>query len=402
MATPPIIQSLVSDNAQLISTVEMHTTGEPTRIIYSGFPPLQGSRLLEKRADATVNHDHLRGRLMLEPRGHKAMYGALLVHETELTATGVADIGVLFMHNEGWSTMCGHATIALGRLLVDSGAESSSGLFPASKLHLDEKTLTTAIKLHCPCGVVNVTVPVTVGPQGRLQSDPERPVSFISVDSFATGIDVEIPLPMIYRWPELGERTKVTADFCYGGAFYCVIGVRELGFSEGLSHSNLNALSRSTERLKAALTADPQFRNLFQHPDEKDLGFVYGVIVTDDRRGQAADGTAGGDTCVCFFADQQVDRSPTGSGVAARRALAHAKGLMPPEQRWTYHSLVSNHHGGQGAFIAQVVDEPVRRSMAGLTGDGVRVQVEGRAFYTGFATFLAEEGDGISKAGFAF
>ena len=402
MATPPIIQSLVSDNARLISTVEMHTTGEPTRIIYSGFPPLQGSRLLQKRVDAKTNHDHLRRRLMLEPRGHKAMYGALLVNETELTATGEADIGVLFMHNEGWSTMCGHATIALGRFLVDSSAESSSDLFPASKLQLDEKTLTTAIKLHCPCGVVNVTVPVTVGPQGRLKSDPERQVSFVSVDSFATGIDVEVSLPMNYRWPELGERTRVTADFCYRGAFYCVIGVRELGFSEGLSHSSLDALSRSTEKLKAALNADPQFRKLFQHPDEKDLGFAYGVIITDERQGQAADGTAGGDTCVCFFADQQVDRSPTGSGVAARRALAHAKGLMPPEQRFTYHSLVSNDHGGQGAFIAQVVGEPIHRSTVGLTRDSVRVQVEGRAFYTGFATFLAEEGDGISKAGFAF
>ena len=399
MATPPIVQSLVSDKVQLISTIEMHTTGEPTRIIYSGFPPLQGSRLLEKRADAKINHDHLRTRLMLEPRGHKAMYGALLVHETELTATGEADIGVLFMHNEGWSTMCGHATIALGRLLVDSSGESSSGLFPASKLQLDEKTLTTAIKLHCPCGVVNVTVPVSVGPRGRLQSNPARPVSFISVDSFATGIDIEIPLPMNYRWPELGERTKVTADFCYGGAFYCVIGARELGFSQGLTHSSLNALSLSTAKLKAALTADPQFRTLFQHPEEKDLGFVYGVIVTDERQGQAADGTVGGNTCVCFFADQQVDRSPTGSGVAARRALAHAKGLMEPEQRFTYHSLVSIDHGGQGAFIAQVVGEPVR---GGLVGDGVRVRVEGCAFYTGFSTFLAEEGDGIGEAGFAF
>ena len=159
--------------------------------------------------------------------------------------------------------MCGHATIGLGRFLVDSSDESSSDLFPASKFQLDEKSLTTAIKLHCPCGVVNVTVPVTVGPQGRLKSDPERGVSFISVDSFATGIDVEVHLPMSYRWPELGERTKVTADFGYGGAFYCMIGVRELGFSEGLSHSSLDALSRSTGTLKAALNADPQFRKLF-------------------------------------------------------------------------------------------------------------------------------------------
>ena len=340
---------------------------------------------------------------MLEPRGHRAMYGALLVGETELTGTGEADVGVLFMHIEGWSCMRGHRTMALGRFLVDSGAESESGFLPAFKLRLDEERLMTVIYLHCPCGVVNVTVPVTVGSQGRLKSDPERSVSFISVDSFATGIDVEVSLPMDYRWPELEERTTVTADFCYGGAFYCVIGARELGFADGLTHSILDALSRCTANLKAALTADPRFGHLFQHPDERDLGFVYGVIVTDERQGQAADGTAGADTCVCFFADQQVDRSPTGSGVAARRALAHAKGAMLPEQRWTYHSLVSNAHNGQGAFIAQVLGESViDRSTRGRAGDGVRVRVEGRAFYTGYATFLEEEGDDIGEAGFAF
>ena len=75
---------------------------------------------------------------------------------------------------------------------------------------------------------------------------------------------------------------------------------------------------------------------------------------------------------------------------------------MSPEQRWTYHSLVSNAHGGHGAFIAQVVGEPIHRSTHGLTGDSIRVQVEGRAFYTGFATFLVERGDSISRAGFAF
>ena len=339
---------------------------------------------------------------MLEPRGHKEMYGALLVSETELTAKGEADIGVLFMHNEGWSTMCGHASIALGRFLVDSDAETCSEFFPPCKLPLDEKKLTTAIKLHCPCGVVEITVPVTVGPQGRLRSDPERQISFVVVDCFATGIDVEITLPMMYRWPELAGRTKVTADFCYGGAFYCVVGVKELGLSEGLIHSSLDALSRVTATLKAAIIADLQFRRLFQHPAEKDLGFLYGVIVTDGKQGHPIDGTAGGETGLCFFASQQVDRSPTGSGVAARRALAHAKGMRPPEKRLTYQSLLSNAHGGQGAFTAHVVSEPIHRYMGGATEDGVRVQVEGRAFYTGFATFMVEQADSISSAGFVF
>ena len=398
MAKPLIPQHLVSPHGQPIGTVEMHTTGEPTRIIYSGFPQLQGATLLRKKSDAELNYDHIRGRLMLEPRGHREMYGALLVNETELTAKGEADIGVLFMHNQGWSTMCGHATIGLGRFLVDFDTDTCSDLFPTRKLRLDEKSMTTAFKIHCPCGVVDVTVPVRIGPQGRLESDPERPVSFINVDSFASGIDVEVSLPAAYRWPELGERAKITADFCYGGAFYCVIGVRELGFSEGLNISSLDAISRATALLKAALVADPQFKRYFQLG--KGPAYLYGVIVRDEKRGQAAKDAAGGETGLCIFAAEQVDRSPCGSGVAARRALAHAKGMRPPEKRWTYHSLLSNAHDSHGAFTAQVVGYSILKPGQNVPGDSVRVQVEGRAFYTGFATYLIEQGDSISNAGF--
>ena len=398
MAKPLIPQHLVSPHGQPIGTVEMHTTGEPTRIIYSGFPQLQGATLLRKKSDAELNYDHIRGRLMLEPRGHREMYGALLVNETELTAKGEADIGVLFMHNQGWSTMCGHATIGLGRFLVDFDTDTCSDLFPTRKLRLDEKSMTTAFKIHCPCGVVDVTVPVRIGPQGRLESDPERPVSFINVDSFASGIDVEVSLPAAYRWPELGERAKITADFCYGGAFYCVIGVRELGFSEGLNISSLDAISRATALLKAALVADPQFKRYFQLG--KGPAYLYGVIVRDEKRGQAAEDAAGGETGLCIFAAEQVDRSPCGSGVAARRALAHAKGMRPPEKRWTYHSLLSNAHDSHGAFTAQVVGHSILKPGQDVAGDSVRVQVEGRAFYTGFATYLIEQGDSISNAGF--
>ena len=401
MAGASPLQNSATSRAQLIRTVEMHTTGEPTRIIYSGFPKLQGTTLLQKRADAKLNHDHVRGRLMLEPRGHREMYGALLVNTTELTTKNEADIGVLFMHNEGWATMCGHATIALGRFLIDYDAQTCPDLFTDRKLHLDEKTMTTAIKLHCPCGILDVTVPVTAEPQGRLKSDPERQVSFVNVDSFATGINVEVSLPTSYRWPELGERAKITADFCYGGAFYCVVGVRELGFPEGLKASSLDALSQATGTLKAALVADPQYKRLFEHSNEEDLGFLYGVIITDEQQGNSAEGAAGAETGLCFFAAQQVDRSPCGSGVAARRALAHAKGLRPPEKRWTYHSLVSNAHRGQGAFTAHVVGEPIPRDGCDATEDRVRVQVEGRAFYTGFASFFVEQADSISSAGFA-
>ncbi len=96
----------------ILSTVEMHTGGEPTRIIVDGWPAFAGRTLLDKRREAKERFDHLRRGLMLEPRGHDGMYGALLVEPDHPEA----DLAVLFMHNEGYSTMCGHATIALGAL----------------------------------------------------------------------------------------------------------------------------------------------------------------------------------------------------------------------------------------------------------------------------------------------
>ena len=101
-----------------ISTVEMHTGGEPLRIITSGYPEIKGDTLLAKRKYVKENLDHIRKLLMCEPRGHSEMYGALLVTPDDEKA----DLAVLFMHNGGYSVMCGHAVIALGRYAIDSGS----------------------------------------------------------------------------------------------------------------------------------------------------------------------------------------------------------------------------------------------------------------------------------------
>lgn len=380
-----------------ILCVEMHTTGEPTRIIYKGFPELSGT-LLEQRAQAKRDHDHVRTRLMLEPRGHFEMYGALLRPETELTRSGEAHMGVLFMTNDGFSTMCGHATIALGRFLVDAHDER---IFPRrNELTHDPKTDTIVLNLHAPCGLVKVTVPTT--PDGN-KADPSRPVSFDSVSSFATGIDVTIPLPPQYRWPELKTRDSVTADFSYGGAFYCMISAAELGFPQGLAGIDLDATNKATRLLKAAIIADPQLRNFFRHPDHSDLGFLYSVIIVDANLGNPAPGTRGSETGLCYFADQQIDRSPTGSGVSARIALAYTKGVLRQGESWTYHSLVSNAFAGKGSFTGCVMS--VEEDIVDVNGHAlraVRVRVEGFAYYTGFHSFVVEDVDPVGEQGFTF
>ncbi|KAH7410714.1 putative proline racemase [Cadophora sp. MPI-SDFR-AT-0126] len=380
---------------QMIHCVEMHTTGEPTRIIYKGFPDLSGA-LLEQRASAKRSHDNIRQQLMLEPRGHWDMYGAVLRPDTELVASGQAHIGVLFMHNEGFSTMCGHATIALGRFLVDTHDLS---IFPKrDDLVYDEVEKATTINLHAPCGVVKITVPTK---ENGYRSDSTRQVSFVSVPSFAAGIQINVPIPKNLRWPQLDTRTSLIADISYGGTFYCIVPATELGFRSALAKVDMAAMNNSTLSLKEAINSNSELQKYLRHPDSDELGFLYSVMAVDTSIGLAAENTVGVETGLCFFADQQVDRSPTGGAVASRVALAHAKGLRKIGERWTYHSLVSNGFDGCGAFVGSVVEELEQPKVDGGSQACVRVKVEGNAYYTGFHCFIVEDADRVGAKGFS-
>jgi trans-L-3-hydroxyproline dehydratase len=379
-----------------ITCVDMHTAGEPTRIIWTGIPPLTGT-LLEQRAQAKSQFDEFRRLLMLEPRGHYDMYGAILRPETELVASGQADIGVLFMHNEGFSTMCGHATIALGRFLVDVDEK----VFPRRKhLRYNRVSRTTTLNLHVPCGIVRVTVPTL----SSGKSDAGRPVSFVSVPSFATAVSLSMSVPKKYRWPELGGRTSVTVDFAYGGAYYCMVSAEELGFPGGLGEVVLQDMDRASKLLKEAVITNRELQYLTRDSRTAEEGFLYGVMITDSRLGHvsAVEGAAAAraqldasseETGLCFFANQQIDRSPTGSCVAARVALAYAAGSLAKGEKRVYNSLVTRVYRGLSGFVGSVFDD------AG--SGGVRVCVEGYAYYTGYHTFVVEKEDGLGVDGFS-
>ncbi|KAJ7755522.1 proline racemase, partial [Mycena metata] len=367
-----VFNTLVEHNpaTRTIKVVDMHTSGEPTRIVVNGYPHLEGNTLLEKRRCAREKHDDIRQRLMREPRGHGEMYGAILVSETELTRTGEADIGVLFCHNEGYSTMCGHATIALGRFLVDT---HDLNVFPRrDTLKYDEATGLTAIRLHAPCGVVHLSVHSDNG-----HSDATRPVSFLGVPSFVTARDLEVDIPPSAQWKRLKDagRSRVKVDISYGGAFYALVSAAELGFPEGLrsrEHATLSEFDEATRTLKKILY--PR-KELFAHPTEPDLEYLYSVMVVEK--------TPRGEVGLCFFADQQIDRSPTGSCVMARVALAVDQGRLQIGEGCDYESIVSLSNDGNGFRGTAVERHP----------DGVIVKVEGRAFYTGASSFVVEEHD---------
>ncbi|PYI06978.1 proline racemase [Aspergillus sclerotiicarbonarius CBS 121057] len=393
-----IFQSLESTSGEVVKCIDMHTTGEPTRIVYAGFPALTGQTLLSQRDQARDEYDHIRQRIMLEPRGHYDMYGAILRQSTELVESGHAHIGVLFTHNGGFSTMCGHATIALGRFLVDT---RDVAVFPKrNELVLDAASQTVAVNLHAPCGLVHVTVPVTRTGDG-FKSDPSRQVSFISTPAYAAATNLTIHIPPELRWAELGTRECITLDVSYGGAFYALVNVRELGFQNtGLGKVDLDGMSPVIAKLKEHLETHPDIVAACQHPEDKRLSFLYSVMVVDPDVGIRPEGVDGAETGLCFFADNEIDRSPTGSCVTARMALAYAKGERAIGQRWAYHSVVSNHFQ-TGSFVGEIVKTGLRvEGENGPGRDAVVVRVEGSAYYTGTSSFVIEEGDVTSHGGF--
>lgn len=238
-----------------------------------------------------------------------------------------------WIFNDGYSTMCAHATIALGRLLLDT---HDLNVFPRrNDIVWDQSALIAYVNIHAPCGLLRAKVPVNANGSA---SDPILPVSFVSVPFFASGL--QIPVNISHRWPQLKGSKKadlsVTVDFAYGGAFYAFVDVKSLGFEANLQDINIKDLSTATDCLILSIREQSGLAEHYRHPDEPDLSFLYGVIVTDDVLRDDKP-VAKAELGVCFFADQEIDRSPTGSGVAARVALAYHKGERDPGVSWAYH-----------------------------------------------------------------
>ncbi|WP_206378199.1 proline racemase family protein [Sneathiella limimaris] len=322
-----------------IRTVEMHTGGEPLRIITDGVPVPEEGTLLDKRRHLKEEADQYRRFLMFEPRGHIDMYGALIVPADHPEA----DFGVIFMHNEGYSTMCGHAIIALGRYALDYGLVEKTG------------EPEQAINIQCPCGLVKAHVTVTNGHTGA--------VRFESVPAFAYRIG---------QYVNTAEFGPVELDLAYGGAFYGILDASSVGLD--LKTSPINTIVQTANQLAAATTQQIEIT----HPEEQDLGYLYGIIFTDGSIGSEGNPSRN----ICVFADGQVDRSPTGSGVTARLAVTHAKGLSKPHQAHNFESVTD------AVFSGQILTETRVGPHKAVT-----VEVSGRAHYCGRAEFVMENDD---------
>ena len=333
-----------------IRTIDSHAAGEPLRLVIEGLPSPDGRSMLEKRAWAIKRLDHLRRAIMLEPRGHTDMYGALLTEPV----TKSSDAGILFMHNEGWSTMCGHGiiavtTIALQRELIRARAADKPG--------------TLSVRYDTPAGAVSARARLAYqGEAMRVES-----VAFRNVPSFVFEPSVLVAI---------GGR-KIPVDIAFGGAFYAIVDAEAAGVPiDGARLPELRvlgmAIAREVERLRRVV-----------HPIDGGLEGIYGTIFTAPALLPDAHLRN-----VTIFADAEVDRSPCGTGTAAVMAVLNDMGLLLDDLPFVHESIVGTTFSGRVVDRVQVGDRAA-----------IVAEIEGSAWITGEHTFLID-GDDPLKAGF--
>lgn len=326
-----------------IKTIDAHTEGEPFRVIVSGFPYLPGETILARRRYAKEHFDHLRTALMWEPRGHADMYGCIVTPPV----SPEADAGILFIHNEGYSTMCGHGIIGFTTVALETG------MFPMTEPE-------TTLRIDSPAGLVTAHARIR---EGRVEN-----VYFHNVPSFVSELDAEVYVP------ELG---RVRYDLVFGGAFYAYVNAADVGLR--CRPEEFQQLIEKGMRIKRAIMA----ARTIPHPFEEDLSFLYGTIFVaqaEDARHHSRN--------VCIFAEGEVDRSPTGTGVSGRLALHHARGEIRPDESITIESIIGS------TFTGRVAQTTVFGPHAAIIPE-----VEGTARITGRHEFLIDPADEL-RTGF--
>lgn len=324
-----------------IKTIDMHTGGEPLRVIIDGFPELKGNSVLEYRRYCQQNFDHIRTGLMFEPRGHADMYGCILTPPND----DDGDFGIIFLHNEGYSTMCGHAIIAISTLAVEMN-------------WIDVKEGDNILKIDAPCGRITSYAHVK---EGKVTG-----VRFHCVPSFVVGLDNKVHVN------GLGE---VTYDLAYGGAFYAYVDMAKNNFDFNLKPESYRSLISKGMDIKQAVMEN---NKKIAHPFEEDLSFLYGTIFIDNNK-QAS----GADSRnVCIFAEGEVDRCPTGSGVSGRMAIHKARNEITHGEVMTIESITDSVF--KGSIISEENYGPFK---------AVIPQVEGTAHITGIHTFVIDPND---------
>jgi len=337
-----------------LKTIDAHAAGEPLRLIVDGFPSPRGKTMIAKREWVRTHADHLRRALMLEPRGHADMYGAIL---TEPVMPG-SHAGVLFMHNEGYSTMCGHGIIAVTTLALERGL-----LMPGGD--------GTTIVYDSPAGTIRARATLGAERAGKAHGAggfvKVESVAFLNVPSFVLHAGLGVKL----------ASRQIRADIAFGGAFYAIVDSEAVGLPIDVAH--MSELRRVGMEIKHAIEA----AQTIVHPLDPGLTGIYGTIFTGPPSDESADLRN-----VTIFADAEVDRSPCGTGTAAVMAVIDAMGLLGSDRPFVHESLIGTRFNGRLASRTQVGEH-----------QAIVPEIEGSAWITGEHTFLVDDSDPL-KDGF--
>jgi len=330
----------VTGDGSKVESIEMHTGGEPLRVLINGLPEIKGKTILEKRRYFREHFDHIRTGTMWEPRGHADMYGAILTEPV----TPEGDFGVFFLHNEGYSTMCGHAIIALTKMVLEMEIVRRKG----------EKV---TLQIDGPPGRIVSTA--------YLRQGVVEKVIFRNVPSFVSHRQREIKI----------DEKSIRFDLAYGGAYYAFVEADDLQLSLDTTHTN--RLISMGSMIKQAVADHHEVK----HPFEEDLGFLYGTIFTGK-----AQNTGHHSRNVCIFANGELDRSPTGSGVSARAAIHYDRGELPPGQWITIESILGT------TMQVRVAEVTTYGSYSAIVPE-----VSGTAHFTGRSEFWFDPDDPLKK-----
>lgn len=328
---------------RMITAIDTHTGGEPTRTIIGGFPRIPGKTVSEKMIYLRDHMDWLRTMLMHEPRGHSVMSGAILTEPSDPRA----DIGVIYIESGGYLPMCGHDTIGCCTALVETG------MVPVTEP-------VTEITLETPAGLVTAKV--------QVEGNIARSVTFTNIPAFVYLQDVKVDVPGF---------GSVTLDIAYGGNFYAIVEAKRFGLT--IAPGNAKEIVRIGRAIKDAVNS----KMTIQHPEKP---FIQGLTHVEFY-GPPTHPEAHAKNAVLITHDA-IDRSPCGTGTSAKLAVLYSKGEISIGEEFVHESIIGT------IFRARIIAET---EVAGFKA--VVPEITGSAYITGIHQFVVDPDDPL-KDGF--
>lgn len=326
----------ISRKLHAFSVVDSHTMGEPTRVVLGGFPTIEGNTMMGKKQFLIKNYDHYRTALMLEPRGHRDMFGAVLTEPVNKEA----QLGVIFMDSGGYLNMCGHGTIGSATVAVEAG------LVPVTEPY-------TEVVLEAPAGLIRTRVKVE---QGKAVE-----VSLINVPAFVYKKDLQIDVE--------GYGT-IPVDISFGGSFFALVNGEKLG--KEIAKSNLDYFTDLGMKLIKKINETVEIKHPYLDIDTVDLAEFYGKA--DDPEADLKN--------VVIFGDAQADRSPCGTGTSAKVAYLYQAGKLALNQTFVYESITGSKFKGVALEETEVGGYPAIIPM-----------ITGSAYITGVNLWMLDDKD---------